>query len=212
MAKLVHNAGEVRKRIREVASEGEQVTKKSSKRKSDTSSNSSSKPDITTNSAVIYLGHIAHGFYEKEMRKFFGQFGKVKRLKLFRSQKSGKSKGYAFIEFEDAEVAGVAAESMHGYFLHERQLVCHVIPLSKIHAGMFMPQKKKGQAKKATDSLEDFEKMFDENIKSDDDGIKAESARKQVEQYLKMQMKKTEKLKSMGIDFDVLIAVASKET
>ena len=38
-------------------------------------------------SAVVYLGHIPHGFYEEEMNKYFSQFGTVTRLKLARSKK-----------------------------------------------------------------------------------------------------------------------------
>ena len=34
------------------------------------------------------------------MRGFFSQFGGVKRLRLARSKKSGRSKHYAFIQFE----------------------------------------------------------------------------------------------------------------
>ncbi len=36
---------------------------------------------------TVYLGHIPHGFYEKEMKGYFSQFGKVTRLKLFKSKK-----------------------------------------------------------------------------------------------------------------------------
>lgn len=38
---------------------------------------------------VIYLGHIPHGFYEKQMQGFFSQFGDVTRLRLCRSKKTG---------------------------------------------------------------------------------------------------------------------------
>ena len=67
-----------------------------------------------TESSVIYVGHIAHGFYEKQMREFFSQFGEVRRVKLFRSPKTGNSRGYAFIEFTTPEVANVVAEAMNG--------------------------------------------------------------------------------------------------
>lgn len=36
---------------------------------------------------VIYVGHIPHGFFEREMRGFFSQFGTVTRLRLARSRK-----------------------------------------------------------------------------------------------------------------------------
>merc|ERR1712240_643232 len=57
------------------------------------------------NRGVIYISHIPHGFYEQAMRKFFGQFGSVTNLRLARSKKTGKSCGYAFVEFKYKEVA-----------------------------------------------------------------------------------------------------------
>jgi hypothetical protein len=53
-------------------------------------------------SATLYLGHVPHNFYEPAMRAYFGQFGEVQRLRLARSKKTARSKGYAFIEFAGA--------------------------------------------------------------------------------------------------------------
>ncbi len=36
---------------------------------------------------VMYVGHIPHGFFEKEMRDFFEQFGTITRLRISRSKK-----------------------------------------------------------------------------------------------------------------------------
>jgi len=36
---------------------------------------------------VVYVGRIPHGFYEKEMREYFSQFGKINKLKLSRNKK-----------------------------------------------------------------------------------------------------------------------------
>lgn len=41
---------------------------------------------------AVYLGHIPHGFYEKEMSSYFSQFGEVTRVKLFRSKKVCKKR------------------------------------------------------------------------------------------------------------------------
>ena len=35
----------------------------------------------------MYVGHIPHGFFEKQMHEYFSQFGKVNRVKLSRSNK-----------------------------------------------------------------------------------------------------------------------------
>mmetsp|Transcript_18696 Transcript_18696/g.70736 ORF Transcript_18696/g.70736 Transcript_18696/m.70736 type:complete len:231 (-) Transcript_18696:707-1399(-) len=88
-------------------------------------------------SDVVYLGHIPHGFYEREMKGFFSQFGELKRLKLSRSRKTGGSKGYAFLQFGTPEIARIVAETMDGYFLAEKKLVCEVVPVEKVHEKMF---------------------------------------------------------------------------
>ena len=83
--------------------------------------------DIVTRSGVIYLGHIPHGFYEQEMRRYFSQFGKVRSVRLSRSRRTGRSRGYAFIKFECAEVAEVAAETMNNYLMYGRLLRCQAV-------------------------------------------------------------------------------------
>ena len=87
--------------------------------------------------AVLYLGHIPHGFYEEQMRGFFGQFGTVTRLRLSRNKKTGRSKHYAFVEFKHAEVAQVVAKSMNGYLLYTKILECHVVPPEDVHPETF---------------------------------------------------------------------------
>ena len=42
---------------------------------------------------VLYIGHIPHGYYEKQMRNFLAQYGKILRLRISRNKKTGKSKG-----------------------------------------------------------------------------------------------------------------------
>jgi len=37
---------------------------------------------------VVYLGRIAHGFYEEEIKGYFSQFGEVTRVRLSRSKKA----------------------------------------------------------------------------------------------------------------------------
>lgn len=150
MAKLLQNAASTRKRIREESGEDkhefsilENIPPTTTSDKPEKKSKVVRTSASSSESKIIYLGHIPHGFYEKEMRKFFTQYGKVERLKLFRSKKTGRSKGYAFIEFESADIAKVVAESMQGYFIFEKQLVSHVVPLEKHHDGMFKSFKNK---------------------------------------------------------------------
>mmetsp|Transcript_21033 Transcript_21033/g.30380 ORF Transcript_21033/g.30380 Transcript_21033/m.30380 type:complete len:177 (-) Transcript_21033:78-608(-) len=141
----------------------------------------------TDDSCVVYLGHIAHGFYETELRKFFSQFGKVKRLKLFRNKKTLASRGHAFIEFENSSTAETVAEALDGYFLSDRQLVCHVVPTSKHHEGMFLPPKPQA----TTEESEESAPVGDEN----------EVSEKTISRATRRQKQKQERLKELGIDY-----------
>merc|ERR1719487_1720038 len=86
---------------------------------------------------VMYLGHVPDGFMEAQMRKYFKQYGSVHRIRLSRNRSSGKSRGYAFIEFESPEVAEVVAKTMNGYMMFKRTLQARVIPNDKLHRRMW---------------------------------------------------------------------------
>lgn len=89
------------------------------------------------NKGVVYLGHIPYGFREQEIKEFFEQFGTVSRVKLARSKKTARPKGYGFIEFESLEIAAIAAETIDGRFMFDRRLVCHVVEDNKLHKDLF---------------------------------------------------------------------------
>merc|ERR1712133_356798 len=89
------------------------------------------------NRGVVYISHIPHGFYEKQMREFFSQFGSVTNLRLGRSRNTGKSRGYAFVEFKFHEVATIVAESMNNYLMFDKILKCSVVPQEKVSQAMF---------------------------------------------------------------------------
>ncbi|CBY20125.1 unnamed protein product [Oikopleura dioica] len=83
--------------------------------------------------AVLYVGHLPAQFSEPSLRKYFEQFGRIIRLRLSRSKRTGKSKGYAFFEYDDAKNARIAAKTMDKYLFHERLLVCKVMDKTKVH-------------------------------------------------------------------------------
>ncbi|KAG9445900.1 hypothetical protein H6P81_012028 [Aristolochia fimbriata] len=88
---------------------------------------------VKDTATVLYIGRIPHGFYEDQMEGFFKQFGKVKRLRVARNKKTGKSKHFGFIEFESPEVAKIVADCMHNYLLFEHMLQVHLIPPDRVH-------------------------------------------------------------------------------
>ncbi|XP_038125249.1 MKI67 FHA domain-interacting nucleolar phosphoprotein [Cyprinodon tularosa] len=87
---------------------------------------------------VLYVAHLPHGLFEPQLRSYFEQFGKVLRLRLSRSKKTGGSKGYAFVEFECDEVAKIVAETMNNYLMGERLIKCQLLPPEKVHEKLFV--------------------------------------------------------------------------
>lgn len=82
---------------------------------------------------VLYIGHVPHGFYEDQMRAYFGQFGEVTRLRLSRNKKTGRSKHYAYVEFKHPEVAEIVAESMDNYLLFESVIKVRLMTNDECH-------------------------------------------------------------------------------
>jgi nucleolar protein 15 len=85
----------------------------------------------------MYIGHLPHGFYDKEIREYFSQFGKVRRIRLSRSKQTGNCRGYGFIEFENEKVAKIAADTMNNYLMFNKILKCQMIEKEKLHPKAF---------------------------------------------------------------------------
>lgn len=70
------------------------------------------------------MGHIPHGFYEDGIKAYASQFGKVTRVRVARSKRTGRSKGFGFVEFRNPEVAKIFAETVDNYLMYDRLLKC----------------------------------------------------------------------------------------
>jgi nucleolar protein 15 len=86
---------------------------------------------------VIYVGRIPHGFYEREMRNYFSQFGHINKLRLSRNKTTGRSKHFAFIEFAEATTAEIVSKTMDNYLLFGHILKCHTLAPSQVHRDLF---------------------------------------------------------------------------
>lgn len=89
------------------------------------------KKDDNQKSSVVYLGHLPFGFFEWQLKDFMEQFGEVQRLYISKNKKTGRSRGYGFIEFLYPEVAEIVADTMHDYLMFKKRLVCKVLPQIK---------------------------------------------------------------------------------
>jgi nucleolar protein 15 len=153
------------------------------------------KTKVFHDSCVMYVGHIPHGFYEKQIYKFFRQFGKVLKVKLFRSSKTNRSKGYAFVKFESPEVTTEAANTMNGYFLQERQLKCEVVPIDHQHEGMFLPPKKLNK-----NSKNEINDELDDSYTQDDN---ENQIKEPTEKQIRILTRKQKKLIELGIHYSI---------
>ncbi|KAI8901272.1 hypothetical protein BC833DRAFT_522469, partial [Globomyces pollinis-pini] len=156
------------------------------KRKVKTVSKPSEKP------GVVYLGRIPHGFYEQEMKAYFSQFGTVSRLRLSRNKKTGASKHYAFIEFENDQVAKIVAETMNNYLLANHLLKCQVVDANKLHENVFKNANKPFKivpTHKIQKAIHNKEKTPEQFERRKTRMVNAEST-------------KNKKLKEVGIDYE----------
>jgi nucleolar protein 15 len=164
------------------------ITMKSSKAKDDSVMSEGAIRDST----IIYLGRIPSAMEESELRLFLKQFGNVERLKLFRSRKSAKPRGYAFVEFDDSEVASIVAETMSGYLIGKKRLVCHLVPPDKVHPELF-------RGCNRVFRKIDWAGLHREKVNRPKSADKMKEITKRL---LLRERKKREQLKTMGIDFN----------
>jgi len=93
--------------------------------------------DLDGSKGIVYIGHLPKGFEEKELEKFFGQFGSIDKLRVSRSKKTGRTRGYAFMEFKDQEVAQIAVETMDKYMIFGKTIECHLMDPKLAHKDIF---------------------------------------------------------------------------
>ena len=87
---------------------------------------------IIKKKGVIYFGHLPLRCEENQLREYLSQFGEVKRIKLPRSKsvniiQTNRPKGYAFVEFEDEEIASIVVNTMNDYLMFGKRIQCKVL-------------------------------------------------------------------------------------
>ncbi|GMQ01728.1 hypothetical protein CsSME_00048271 [Camellia sinensis var. sinensis] len=150
------------------------------------------KSETTENKAtVLYIGRIPHGkcFIVHICAGFFKQFGTIKKLRLAKNKKTGKSKHFGFIEFEFPEVAKIVSECMHNYLMFEHMFQVHLIPPERVH-----PKLWKGPSRwhKPVDWVQIERKRHDKERT-------LEEHKKLVGEILKPQMNETGARSSRGV-------------
>jgi nucleolar protein 15 len=189
---------------------GEAKTKKKTKARRLEEMQAAADEEPAEPRGVIYVGHIPDGFAEPQMKKFFGQFGKVTRLRLSRSKKNAASKGYAFIEFEEEGVAKIVAETMHKYLLFGKSLVCHMVEKEKQHPMLWKGCKRRMRNYSALRRRR-HRTTFNDRPKEDVDGEKLPlHTTRQAERRKRSDTKLKALLANLDISYDMEDVAAEK--
>ncbi|KAJ1778850.1 nucleolar protein, partial [Coemansia sp. RSA 2167] len=146
----------------------------------------------STTPGVIYLGRIPHGFYEDAMLGYFKQFGSIKRLRLSRNPRTGKSRHYGFIEFVHDGVARVVAETMNNYLMFDQLLKCSLVAPEKVHERLFA-----NRYQKIVPDRTLKEHVHDVNRPRTRDEVERQTGR-----LVRMERKRRAKLASAGIEYE----------
>ncbi len=70
----------------------------------------------------IYIGNLAYGVTEEELKELFVSHGKVASAHLIKDKISGRSKGFGFVEMPDAAEAAAAISALDGKEMKGRNL------------------------------------------------------------------------------------------
>ncbi|KAL3943003.1 MAG: hypothetical protein SGBAC_002910 [Bacillariaceae sp.] len=141
---------------------------------------------------VIYVGHLPVELEERDVRTFLTQFGDVVHSRISRSISTGHSRGYGFFQFADPEVAKIVAETLQGYFLGKKRLVCHLV--DKPDDGLFFDTDRLVAQRK--NDLQVERKRRRENLGN------ASKMKEITTRLVQREKKKRKKLQDLGIDYD----------
>ena len=154
---------------------------------------SKSKTASSTNTpGVLYIGRLPKGFFEKQLKSYFTQFGQVTRLRVSRNKKTGASKHYAFVEFADQDVARIVQETMHNYLIDGRLLQVKEVSKDKVHPELWVGANRKFRQVPG----DRIERVVRSREKTE------EEQERSNERKLKRQEQRRQKLAQLGINYD----------
>src|SRR5512147_3221510 len=74
----------------------------------------------------LFVGNLSYQTMENDLQDFFSQAGVVTSVNLMLDKVTGKSRGFAFVEFATAEEANKAVEQFHNKEFQGRTLTVNV--------------------------------------------------------------------------------------
>lgn len=74
----------------------------------------------------LFVGNLSYKTVENDLQDYFSQAGVVTSVNLMLDRATGKSRGFAFVEFATAEEAARAVEQFHKKEFQGRQLTVNI--------------------------------------------------------------------------------------
>ncbi len=71
---------------------------------------------------TLYIGNIPYSMKEADVKTVFSEFGNVVSVKIVFDRITRRSKGYGFVEMENAEQAEAAIKELDGKDFHGRNI------------------------------------------------------------------------------------------
>ena len=73
-------------------------------------------------SSKLYIGNLSWGVSTEDLRAAFEQYGEIEDAIVMTDRETGRSRGFGFVTFTNAEDAAAAIEAMHETELDGRPL------------------------------------------------------------------------------------------
>ena len=74
----------------------------------------------------LFVGNLSYQTMQDDLQEFFSQAGVVTSVNLMQDKVTGKSRGFAFVEYATAEEASKAVEQLHGKEFQGRALTVNI--------------------------------------------------------------------------------------
>lgn len=71
----------------------------------------------------LYVGGLPYSMGDSDLEALFAEFGKVVSAQVIMDRDSGRSKGFGFVEFDDAAAAQSAIAALNGKDVSGRSIV-----------------------------------------------------------------------------------------
>lgn len=70
----------------------------------------------------IYVGNISYSVNDQELERLFTQYGTVKSARVITDRSTNQSKGFGFVEMEEASEADKAISALNGTEIDNREI------------------------------------------------------------------------------------------